>query len=290
MKPLFSYTGGKGRLAKYILPAMPPHRTYVEVFGGSGAILFAKEPSDIEVYNDFDSSLTNVYRCVRDPEKMEKLRDALQLKLYSKVESEENYYLKETLEDPIERAAAWLHCLYTIYGGDISGGWSWAYDHTRMSRHMGAKVSAYLSMIERFPQVHARLQTVQIENDSFENIIPRYDTPETLFYVDPPYITETRKKVLYNKELRQRDHHTLLRLLLDMKGSAIYSGYVHPTLRLLESNGWQRKDVEVFTTIPDTHKINKLENVERKRVESIWISPGLTFGDSEPEPSYPSES
>jgi DNA adenine methylase len=269
--------GGKRRLAKHIIGAFPPHKLYVEVFGGSGAILFAKDPSPIEIYNDFDSSLFNVFQCVKDREKMEQMRDILSLKLYGKEESRLSFIEKDNEEDPVKRAAAWLHCLMTVYGNKIATGvnWSMSLNKNQTTHNVPTRVLAYLAMIDRLPEIHSRLRTVQIENASFETLIPQYDAEDAVFYVDPPYVTETRDEKLYTKELRQRDHHNLLRLLLDLKGSAVYSGYVHPTMRILETNGWTRKDIDVIS--PLTNPL--IFGEQRGKTESIWISPRLSFSD-----------
>ncbi len=106
---------------------------------------------------------------------------------------------------------------------------------------MAAAVSRWLSCIERLPEVHLRLQRVQIEHDTWERVVDRYDTPETLFYLDPPYHPETlRERQPYRHVLTAEDHEHLVARLLRLQGMAALSGYDHPVYRPLEEAGWHK--------------------------------------------------
>ena len=102
------YVGGKGMMVQKLLHYIPPHRTYVEVFGGGASLLFAKEPSPVEVYNDIDSGVVNFFRVLRDKEKFKKFYEKVVLTPYSR---EEHYYCRNTWRDcadDIERAYRWF--------------------------------------------------------------------------------------------------------------------------------------------------------------------------------------
>lgn len=251
--------GGKQNLAKHIIRIMPQHRTYVEVFGGGAAVLFAKPPSPVEVYNDIDSGLVNFFRVLRDPEKYKRLQELLELTPYSR---EEFYYCRETwrdVEDDVERARRW----YYVAISSFSGAWgvSWKHSATRN------KAKRYYSKIAMFDKFHERIKNVQVENLDFREIIPKYDTEETLFYLDPPYMPTTRRKPYqgYVHEMSIKDHKDLIKLLLKIKGYAILSGYANSLYSKLEDNGWNRIDIKVKVTA-DTLDTRK------EAIESLWFN------------------
>ena len=105
---------------------------------------------------------------------------------------------------------------------------------------LGAMNSKWLSAIERLPEVHKRLQAVQIENQDFKDILRRYDTPHTLFFLDPPYPRATRGGGRYAHELTDADHRALADLLLNIQGRALLTTYPHPIYDCLAESGWRK--------------------------------------------------
>lgn len=99
--------GGKGNMVAKLLPLIPPHRIYVEPFGGGASLLFAKKPSPVEVYNDLDSGLVNFFRVLRDPKKFERLHKLVSLTPYSREEYDFCRATWETCDDDVERAYRW---------------------------------------------------------------------------------------------------------------------------------------------------------------------------------------
>jgi DNA adenine methylase len=273
--------GGKGNLVSKLLKLIPPHRTYVEVFGGGASLLFAKEPSPVEVYNDIDSLLVNLFRVLRDEEKFEKFYRKVFFTPYSR---EEFYRCRETLEqedDEIEKAYKFYVVSRMSFSGDIKTR-SWGYALTSSRRGMSTMCSSWLSGIELLPEIHARLMRVQIENDDFRKIIERYDTPDTLFYLDPPYVLETRKQKIYKYEMTIEDHKDLVNLLINIKGKALLSGYNHPVYFPLEEAGWKRIDYETACYAAGRTRQTKVlgegsAKQKAPRVESIWLSPNITY-------------
>lgn len=274
MRSPIRYFGGKGNMVKKILPYFTLHRTYVEPFGGGASVLFAKEPSPIEVYNDIDSNVVNFFRLIRDLEKFEKFRLLVSLTPYSR---EEYYFCKNTwkdCEDEIEGIRRWFVVVRMNFGGHHS----WGYAITDSCRNMSSTCSKWLSMIDLLPQIYERLMRVQIEHDDFRKIFSRYDTKDTLFYCDPPYIPETRKSGKYKHEMTLEDHAELVEILLNLKGKVVLSGYAHPIYQPLEKANWQRIDIDTACHAAGrtrgTGILGKGAALKKqKRTESLWISP-----------------
>lgn len=275
MRIPFSYVGGKHYMVKNLLPLIPRHITYVEVFGGVGHLLFAKDPniSKIEVYNDIDSNLVNLFRVIRNKDKFEEFTRLVSLTLYSR---EEHNYCKDNIgscEDDIEKARMFFVMMKQSFNSCFG---TWRHSITFSRRGIAGTCSGYLGVIEKLPEIHARIMRVQIENDSFEKIISKYDTPDTFFYLDPPYLHNTRKsKKYYKNEMADEQHELLIDILLKIKGKALLSGYDNEIYRKLENNGWWRKEF----VIP-CHAIGKTRHTgiqgagsmheEQRRIESVW--------------------
>ncbi|MGQ9697165.1 MAG: DNA adenine methylase [Armatimonadota bacterium] len=276
MRSPIRWFGGKGSMTAKLLKLVPPHRVYVEPFGGGGSLLFAKKPAPVEVYNDIDSSLVNFFRVLRDPEKFERFHRLVSLTPYSR---EEYYFCRETwenCEDDVERAYRWFVVARMSFSGCF--GRSWSFSLTQSSRGMARACSSWLSTIDLLPQIHARLMQVQIEHRDFREIFAIYDTTETLFYVDPPYVPDTRRSGKYKHELTLDDHKELVEILLNLKGMAILSGYRHPVYEPLEQAGWQRHDFETACYAAARTRGTRIlgEGAAKRmqpRVESVWVSP-----------------
>jgi len=267
-----------------LLKLISPHRIYVEVFGGGASLLFAKCPSPVEVYNDIDSNLVNFFRVLRDPEKFERFHRLASLTPYSR---EEYYFCRKTweqCEDDVERAYRWFVVARMSFSGLFGSGWSFGVTGSR--RGMAKKCAAWLSIIEGLPQIHARLMQVQIENRDFRDILKIYDTPNTFFYCDPPYVPETRRHGKYKHEMTLADHEELVKLLLQVKGKIVLSGYQHSVYEPLEQAGWQRYDYETVCYAAGRTRATGIlgEGAAKRmqpRTESVWVSP--TAGLEKPE-------
>jgi DNA adenine methylase len=178
----FAYPGGK-TLVDEIVRYFPEHRRFVEVFGGSAAVLLNKPPSYVEVYNDLNSDIVHFFEVVRN--RLKELQEWLRATPYSRELHEEwahAFYQGERPEDDIKRAGRWFYLRYTQYGAKID-------------RYSGFKPSikrnearSLRGSTEGLDQVVERFQDVTVENQDFEQVVQRYDRPDTLFYLDPPYI------------------------------------------------------------------------------------------------------
>lgn len=259
IKPPITYFGNKAELAKWICSYFPEHLTYVEPFGGSASILLAKKPSRIEVYNDLNHDLVNLFEVIRDKEKFKQLMEVLNATPFAREEFKRAKYSKS--EDPIEKA----RCLMLKQRQSHSGrGENWSFSVTDNHAGMSSSVRRWLAGIERIPDVHKRMQRVQIESLDWREVLSKYDSEKTLFYLDPPYILETRVNGGYKHELEDVDHKELVDVLLNLRGKVILSGYEHPIYKPLEQGRWRivKKDV-----------IAKSSASRASRVECLWISP-----------------
>jgi len=271
--------GGKGNFVKKLLPLVPPHKIYVEPFGGGASLLFAKEPVPVEVYNDLDSGLVNFFRVLRDPEKFERFHRLVSLTPYSREEYNFCRATWQDCEDDVERAYRWFVVNRMSFGGRFGHGWG--YDVTANCRGMAGTCSKWLSTIDNLPEIHNRFMRVQIEHDDFRNVIKRFDTPDTLHYIDPPYVAETRKGGKYAYELSLEDHEELISLLLQVKGKVILSGYNHPVYRALEEAGWERFDYPTVCHVAGRTRYMGIlgkgaAKAKQPRIESVWVNFSLS--------------
>lgn len=179
MKSIIKWVGGKSKLAPKLVPLFPRHEGYVEVFVGSGAVLFAKGRSKWEVINDFDSNLVNFWTVVKDKNK--EFKESFEYEIISreKFDKYKEKYLKGEYKDDVERAHIFYYLVKAGFGGDMKNPcFGVGKDRSRLR----------LEDIDKdIKMAHNRLKQVIIENDSFENIVPRFDTPKTMFFMDPPY-------------------------------------------------------------------------------------------------------
>ncbi|WP_122377065.1 DNA adenine methylase [Pseudomonas caricapapayae] len=256
-----TWFGSKSRLVKEIVKHFPEHQTYVDVFGGSGAVLLGKKPSKVEVYNDLNKKMSSLFNVLSDKRKTQELIRRLELTPYSREAFEVAVASIDVGPDEIELARLMIVVQRQSHGG-LAKQWSYCVDAP--AGGYSASVRKFHAGIERLPNVQARMQKVQIENLCFTDLIPRYDRPGTLFYLDPPYVPDTRVSGKYENEMTIEDHHALVDLLLSSCGMFILSGYKTPVYLPLENAGWSRVDVETYAST---------SNTRTKRTECLWLSP-----------------
>lgn len=234
-KSPINWYGGKYYMAKDIISLFPEHHMFVEGFGGAGHVLFRKEPSPMEVYNDLHSGLYLVFKYIR--EQNEDFLRGVTLTPYSREEFElSKSWLLE--ENDIEKARKFY--IRTMQSVASNGGWCYAKSKSR--RGMCQSVSRWLGNVdENMLSAIERLREIQIENLDVFDLIVKYDKENTLFYLDPPYISDTRgQKKSYMYELSNEKHEELVDLLLKVKGKVVLSGYDHPIYNKLLDNGWKK--------------------------------------------------
>lgn len=266
--------GGKCRQAKRIITHFPAHHTYVEPYGGAASVLLAKPPSPVEVYNDLDSGLVNFFRVLRDEQLLGELVRRLDLTPYSR----EEFVACRDGHGAGQVERAWRFFVVALQGfSAIAVGQVWAYARGMSRRGMSGRVSKWLSAIDRLPEVAARLRMVQIEHRPALDVIERFDTPDTLFYLDPPYVPATRRSGEYAHEMTEADHVELVAALLDIDGMAVLSGYATPVYEPLEAAGWERVEYAAHCSAAGhtrgTGMIGAGSAAHQTRTECLWLNP-----------------
>lgn len=205
LKAPFGWVGGKSKLAKEIASLMPKHKTYVEVFGGALSVFYAKTPSKREIVNDINSELINLHKIIRS--RPASLASCLNNMIKSREIFDDIRHDKLKPRNKIEAAAFYFY---------------------RIALSFGAKGESYAKArsaggVYREFSLHARrLKRASIENLDFKTLIARYDTPDTLFYLDPPYVgTENYYKNTDGFGLAE--HKRLAEILSGIKGKFILS-------------------------------------------------------------------
>ncbi len=258
----FGYYGGKFSHLDFILPLLPTHFThYCEVFGGSAAILINRPAAPVETYNDLDGEVVNFFECLRDQGK--ELVRLISLTPFSRLELVKSLSQIDGLTK-LERARRFfVRARQTRTGlAQTSSEGRWAHCVLTSRAEMAGAVSRWLGSVEGLPEIVQRLQRVQIENAPASEVILRYDSPQTLFYCDPPYVHEARgDSKAYGFEMTDSQHEELANLLRDVRGAVAISGYRCPLMDRLY-RGWHRVDA-------DTRLCNSSKG---ERTESLWTN------------------
>lgn len=257
-RPALRYYGGKWQLAPWIVGNLPEHTTYVEPFGGAASVLLCKSPAFIEVYNDLSGEVVNFFRVLR--EQPAALFAAIDLTPYSRQE----YVEAQTVTgDSVERARRLYVRSWQGRGGrpGISEPASW---HFMARATRGQTFADDWCNNQHLWAVAQRLKRVQIECDDALTVIARYDSPDTLFYIDPPYVPAARNErwalTAYAHEMDDACHRALATALHAVAGSVVLSGYPSALYDELYSDWRQvRKDR------------NKADSAE-KSTEVLWLS------------------
>lgn len=259
--------GGKTYLAPRILELMPDHVHYVEPFFGGGAVLFRKPPELIEkhseVINDIYGDLVNFWKVLQSPDLFPEFERIANLTPFGEPTWKEACSIES--EDPVTRAVAF----FVQYRQSRQGlGKAFAtMSRSRTRRGMNEQVSSWLSAVEGLPEAHERLKRVVIFNEQAAKLIRREDDPNTLFYCDPPYLSETRAvKNAYSHEMSEAEHLELIETLGSIQGKFILSGYPHPMYKMAEIRfGWRCEEIEID---------NKASSAKTKpiKTECLWMN------------------
>lgn len=225
------YYGGKSYMTDIIINQFPSDfEIYVEGFGGGASILFKKEPSPLEVYNDLGENVYSLFKVLSDKGMFQRLKEKLDLTFYSEELREE---FKNDLRNKIdleERAYKYLYVNRTSFNG--VGGFSTT---LLARRNMSKSCSDFLSMIDKLPEVHNRLSSVIIEHKDIMELIEKYDRPNVFMYLDPPYVHSTRSSgQTYEVEMTDDQHENLCKRLLTFKGKVLISGYDNDIYKILD--------------------------------------------------------
>jgi DNA adenine methylase len=258
----FGWYGGKFSHLDWLLPLLPAAHHYCEPFAGSGAVLLNRAPAAVETYNDIDGEVVNFFRVLRDDTEI--LARQIALTPFSR---EEFYYAVSesgrTLTD-LERARQFFVRARQARTGLAQtatlGRWANCKNTSRSG--MSGVISRWLGGIEGLDDIGARLLRVQIENRPAIDLMRLYDSPNTLFYCDPPYIHSTRGDTkAYGFEMDEEQHHDLAAALNRLQGKAAISGYRCALMDRLYQD-WRRFDADE----KHCHSIKEL------RQESVWMN------------------
>jgi DNA adenine methylase len=209
MNKLFAYPGGKWPIRHLVVSAFPGHKTYVDVFGGSAAILLTKEPSDGEIFNDKNSMLVNFFRVVKH--RPAELAERARHWIHSRELWDEIRFAQSQPADEVERAFIFWARLQDSFGARGMN-----FGMAKIGIHSVTSSREYLD------QVSQRLARVHIECCSFEKCIRMYDSPDTFFYLDPPYPDTSGGKGNYDL-LSLEEWASMRELLGKIKGKFLLS-------------------------------------------------------------------
>lgn len=261
-KIAFGWYGGKFSHLDFILPHIPlDAKHFCDVFGGSAAVLINRPPAPVETYNDIDSELVNFFTTLRDDG--EELIRAIGLTPFSREELVRACEYEEGLSERERARRFFVRARQTRTGlAQRSSEGRWAHCVLTSRAGMAGAVSRWLGSVDGLAEITARLQRVQIENAPALEVIRRYDTPETVFYLDPPYVHSSRGDTsAYGAEMSDGEHAELAGVLSGIRGRAVLSGYRTPLYdRLFED--WRRVDAPVKTA----------NSVRQPRQESLWLN------------------
>ena len=263
IKSPLCYFGGKFYLASWIISHFPEHKVYVEPFGGGGHVLTQKESSSLDVYNDINEDMVNLFRVLQDKSKTEKLLFLLQNTPYSRkwyCDLRDCKYLPPGFNESVCQAYRTLVLMKLSFAGrcfNHKGSW-------RYSKKKDNIAKALFNMPEKLQMILDRIRKVQIDFLDFREVIRRYDSPGTLFYCDPPYF---EKGQYYAGNFGEKDHKDLADILNKIEGKACLSYYDFPQIReWYPESKWriERRDV-----CKPSHKVEA--GGKRARAEELLL-------------------
>lgn len=258
----FGWYGGKYSHLDWLLPLLPKCTHYCEPFGGSAAVLLNREPSPVETYNDLDGEVANFFRVLRD--RPAELIRAIGLTPFAREEFKHAIDASARRVSELQRARLFFVRARQVRTGlaQTASVGRWANCLLTSRAGMSGVISRWLGSVEGLAEVAQRLIRVQIENDDALSVIRRYDSPETLFYCDPPYPHESRgDSKAYGYEMSDDEHRKLSALLHSIKGRAALSGY---SCRLQDElyHDWRRHEAPAKVC----HSVKQL------RSEVLWTN------------------
>lgn len=266
----FGWYGGKFSHLNWLLPLLPQTQHFCEPFGGSAAVLINREPSPVETYNDLDGGVVNFFRVLR--EQKEALIEAIGLTPFSKKEYEQALNYSDPTVSDLERARRFYVCARQTRTGLAQKGSSGRWAHCLLTSRAGmaGAVSRWLGSVEALPEIAQRLLRVQFEHAPALEVINRYNSPETLFYCDPPYPHGARgDSNAYAHELTDEQHRELAEVLHHVEGKVALSSY-HCELMHELYHDWNYVEGPA----------KKIHATKEDRVEVLWANYNLKARDS----------
>lgn len=261
-RPPLRYHGGKWRIAPWVMEHLPRHLVYVEPFGGGASILLRKSRARTEIYNDLDGSAVNFFKVCRD--RAGELARAVALTPYARSEYNDLY---AATGDPVEDARRFA--CRSFMGQSSKGAFEKSgFDGRMNDDHFIGRLSGLVDLPETISRVAGRMRGVVIEQCPAIALMERYDTPDTVFYVDPPYLPGSRgrddgagRRRVFTHDMTHEDHVKLLGFVLGLNGMVILSGYPS-NLYDVALRGWRRVETDA-----------RADGAETKKTEVLWLNP-----------------
>lgn len=278
-RPVLRWHGGKWRLAPWIISHFPPHRIYVEPFGGAASVLLRKPRAYAEVYNDLDDEVVNLFKVLRDDPTSNgyALVDLLIHTPFARSEFERAY---EETSDPVERARRLIVRSFMGFGSDGHNAAVKTGFRSASSRSGTTPAHDWGNYPDVLEIIIKRVRGVVIENRDAVVVMRQHDAPTTLHYVDPPYLPETRSDKsrkgggryhAYRHELTAEQHADLLMALRGLTGMVVLSGY-GSALYETSLADWRRVETQA------------LADGARPRTEVLWLNPACSAALDAREP------
>jgi len=264
MNSPIKYFGGKGGgLGRDILDYFPDRSSYdifLEPFGGGASVLFLKEPSGSEIYNDLEENVYSFFKVLSNRSLFSKFKDKCDLAIYSRQLRDEYIEdLKRGNLDIVERAYKYFYINRTSVNG--AGGFSITVNYIR--RNMSKSISDFLSSIDGLKAAHDRVSKWIVERTDGIDLIKKYDKDRVLIYADPPYHHDTRTSARYKVDMCNKAQERLIGTLLEIKhAKVLISGYNCSEYMRLTNAGWEKIDIIVNTTGGDRKP--------KKTTEVLW--------------------
>ncbi len=279
---IVTWVGGKASHLGWLLPLIPYSDIYIEPFGGSAAVLLHRNPSKVEIYNDLDQNLVNLFRVFQHPKKIKQLLHRLNFTMYSREELRLACKICKHPNDYNEVEKAWS--FYTKMEL-IQSGLSQR-DETAWSQISGKSKDIrskhplrWESLKRQICAMRERLASVYIESYNATKLIKKFDRPDAVIYCDPPYMHETRKtNTLYSHEMGKDQHIELLQTLLASKAAIVLSGYDCKLYQdMLLSWYVVKKETRCSTGINKKHRQNMRTEVVWRNARAMKLSSDCLF-------------
>lgn len=246
VKAPFGYYGAKQRIAHKIIDLLPPHSAWIEGFCGSAALTFTKPPVPIEIINDADGEIVNLFDQLRN--NSDALCRAVALTPYSREEFERARYTHKDL-DPFERARRFLVSSMMTVNATIGSRCGFSFSQSYSRGYKEARVNRWYNLPARLEMVVERLRGVRVENrDACELLGMFVDRPASLVYLDPPYFV--KRDHGYVIDANDRDfHEDLLTVCKKARCMIFISGYDNDLYEemLTPKDGWSKSTIETHT-------------------------------------------
>jgi len=246
------WPGGKSRILKELKKRIPPHRIYVEPFAGGAPLFFSKEPAEINVLNDINRDLMDFYRKLREHEGP----------LVCDMKPDRRRF-EEIKNKPDKSVCDFLYINRNSWSCNTE-----TFSPTRLSsKGYSDWINAGIKQVaENLDEIKRKLRKAELLNTDFREVLKKYDSPDTFFYLDPPYWGPNKEQCLYQGHCGVTPWE-VAEAVKDLKGKVLISYDNHPDVReAFEKIGWKIEEIEVPYSMEKTEKGGK-----KRRVKELLI-------------------